>query len=128
MIVFAFVLIFKTSWLADTLKVMERSQESARQGDFGMLQTGISLIGIYIFCIRIGNFIQAYVESRAVSRIISPYVATQPEGLSFSQKLAGPAATLVISLLLVFGSKQIAAFLTKAKQTETELPVPLDRE
>jgi hypothetical protein len=128
MIVFAFILLFKTNWLADTLKVTGQSHNSERQYDTGMLQTGISLIGIYIFCTKIGSLIQAYVENRAVNRMFSPFIATQPEGLSWSQKFAGPIATLAISLFLIFGSKYIANFLTRSKQIATEHRAPLDRE
>jgi uncharacterized membrane protein (DUF485 family) len=128
MIVFSFVLLFKTNWLADTLKVTGQSHKTEIQYDIGMLQTGISLIGIYIFCTKIGGLIQAYVESRAVSRMFSSYIATQPEGLSWSQKFAGPMATLAISLFLIFGSRYIASFLTKPKRTATEQEAPLDGE
>ena len=128
MIIFAFVLLFKTNWLADTLKVTRQSHNSETQYSAGMLQTGISLIGIYIFCTKIGSLIQAYMENRAVSRMLSPFIATQPEGLSWSQKYSGPIATLAISLFLIFGSKYIADFLTKIKQTATEQLNRGDRE
>jgi hypothetical protein len=119
MIAFAIVLLFKNDWIADILKITAQMHESKNQLKASNLHTGITLIGIYIFCTRSGALFRAYAESRRVDRMFSPFLATQPEGLPFSPSFVEPVATLLISLLLIFGSRHIAAFLTKNKLTAT---------
>jgi hypothetical protein len=125
---FAFPLLFKTEWIADSLKLKGSLQDSPSSLGESRLQPGITLLGIYIFCTKIGSLPQVYAASRRATQMTNPFAATQPKGLTFSPEYIEPVITLVVSLLLIFGSKYIAAFLEKRKINETEQEASLDRE
>ena len=117
---FAFPLLFKTEWLADTLKVREGHYSTWQDHGSRQLQLGITLIGIYSFCANVGRLAGVYAKSRQTNYLSEPFVATQPKGLSFSIDFVDPVVTIVISMLLIFGAKYIAPFLTKEKQPKAE--------
>ncbi len=109
---FAYILIFQTDWLADRLKFAEPSQPMP-VGTAGGLQTGIILIGIYVFCTRIGSLAHAVMTNLAENNMRASFAASQPNGLTFSMNFIPPIVTLLFSLFLMFGSGKIAAFLGK---------------
>lgn len=124
MIAFAVALLFKTELIADKLNILERQQPNSEKEN--KLESGIMLIGIYIFCTKIGGLFQIFADSQRSNKIRDPFAATQPQGLTFSSNYIAPLVTLAASLLLIFGAKHITAFLTKEKQTETEQKVRAD--
>ena len=124
----ALPLLFKAEWIADKLKLTTANESYSAQSSDAKLQPGIILIGIYIFTIRLGGLAKIFALSRRAVKMASPFAATQPEGLSFSRDFVEPGVTILLSLCLIFGSKYIAAFLTKNKLTATEQQAPLDRE
>ncbi len=110
---FAYILIFQTDWLADRLKLAEPSQPMPVGMAGDGLQTGIILIGIYVFCTRIGSLAHAVMTNLAENNMGASFAATQPNGLTFSMNFIPPLVTLLFSLFLMFGSGKIAAFLVK---------------
>jgi hypothetical protein len=118
MIAFAFALLFKTELIASKLNISGVCQPSAQKGD--KLEPGIILIGIYIFCTKVGWLAEVFAKNQWANKIRNPFAATQPQGLSFSSDYIAPCVTLIAALLLIFGAKHITAFLTKEKHTETE--------
>ena len=116
----ALPLLFKAEWIADKLKLTTINHSSTAASGNEKLQPGIILIGIYVFAIKIGGLAKVFALSRRTVRLASPFAATQPEGLSFSRDFIEPGVTILISLCLIFGSKFIAAFLTRNKLTATE--------
>ena len=124
----ALPLLFKAEWIADKLKLPTINHSPRPAFTNEKLQPGIILIGIYIFTIKLGGLAKVFALSRRAGRMASPFAATQPEGLSFSRDFVEPGVTILLSLCLIFGSKYIAAFLTKDKLTATEQQAPLDRE
>jgi hypothetical protein len=125
---FAFPLLFKAEWIADKLKLPTANHSYSAAFGNEKLQPGIILIGIYIFTINIGGLAKVFALSRKTVRLTSPFGATQPEGLTFSRDFIEPCVTILISLCLIFGSKYIAAFLTRNKSTATEQQNRGDRE
>ena len=119
----ALPLLFKAEWIADKLRLPGSGSSSALSGSKG-LRPGIILIGIYVFTIKIGGLAKVFVLSRKTGRMASSFAATQPDGLSFSRDFVEPGVTILLSLCLIFGSKYIAAFLTKDKLTATEQQAP----
>jgi hypothetical protein len=122
----ALPLLFKAEWIADKLRLPGTASSSALSGTEG-LRPGIILIGIYVFTVKIGGLAKVFALSRKTGRMALPF-ATQPEGLSFSRSFIEPGVTILISLCLIFGSKYIAAFLTKNKLTATEQTAQSDGE
>lgn len=116
----AFPLLFKTEWMADTLKLTGRIQDVPRGYRGSQLQPGITLLGIYVFCTKIGSLASVYVASQRANKITDPFAATQPKLFTFSLDFIAPLVTLAVSLALIFGAKYIATFLERDKGTETE--------
>lgn len=116
MIAFAFALLFKTELIADKLKLTGFLKEFQGIRHSDSLHSGITLIGIYIFCTKIGSLAKVILASLKANSGINPFAATQPKGLTFSLDFAEPGFTLLFSLLLIIGSKRIAEFLEKGKQ------------
>jgi hypothetical protein len=125
MIGFAYMLLFKTELIADKLKITDGLQPRHNGVN---LQAGITLIGIYIFVSKVGRVVDIFATAQKANRINNPFAASQPQGFAFSSKLIEPGFTILISLCLIFGSKYIAAFLTKNKLTATEQLNRGDRE
>jgi hypothetical protein len=112
-IIFALSLIYKTEWLADKFRLSGRLQDLSISPGSYILQPGIILIGIYIFCTYFGRLVHAIVSNLCESNMASVFAASQPKGLTFSLDFIAPVVTLVFSLLLIFYSKSIAEFLEK---------------
>ena len=110
---FAYILIFQTDWLADRFKLADLSQVTPAGPAGSRLQTGIILIGIYVFCTHIGSLVHVILTNLAENNMRAVFAATQPNGLTFSPSFISPIATLLFSLFLIFGSRKIAAFLEK---------------
>ncbi len=109
----AYILIFQTDWLADRFKLAALSQATPGGLAGSRLQTGIILIGIYIFCTHIGSLVHEIFINLAENNLRTEFAATQPKGLTFSPNFISPIATLLFSLLLIFCSGKIAAYLEK---------------
>jgi hypothetical protein len=125
MIAFAIVLLFKTDLLADKLNIPMGSIVNGRKQD--KLEPGIILIGIYLFCTKIGVLSEVFVTNIRESNAGNPFAATQPQGLTWSSKYIAPGVTVIAALLMIVGAKYITAFLTRKKRL-TEQQAPLDRE
>ncbi len=115
---FAYILIFQTDWLADRLKLADLSQPTPGGPAGSRLQTGIILIGIYVFCTHIGSLVHAILTNLAENNMRAAFAATQPNGLTFSLNFIAPITILLFSLFLIFGSRNIAAFLERKTMTE----------
>ncbi len=115
---FAYTLIFQTNWLADRFKLADLTQPTPGSMAGSKLQMGIILIGIYVFCTRIGSLAHAVVTNLAENNMRAAFGTTQPNGLTFSRDFISPIVTLLFSLFLIFGSGKIAAFLEKIPITE----------
>lgn len=115
---FAILLIVKTEWIADKFKLTGIMQDSVSARGGNQLQPGITLLGIYIFCTKIGKLVKIFVAGQVANRTTDQFAASQPKGLIFSLDFVEPVVTLVVSMILIFGSKYIASFLTKERQAE----------
>lgn len=118
MIAFAYALLFKSELIADKLNIADSFEPDTQHG--GNLQSGIILIGIYIFTTEVGRLANIFATAQRANRITDPFAASQPQGLTFSSKLVEPGVTIIVSLCLIFGAQYIAAFLTKNKSKATE--------
>ncbi len=124
----AIPLLFKTEWIADSLKLSGRLHTAPNHHGADTLQSGITLLGIYVFCTKLGGLVKVFALSRETVDMGTPFAATQPASLRFSADFIEPGITILISLCLIFGSKYITAFLTRREQSETEQAAPLDGE
>jgi hypothetical protein len=116
----AFLLLFKAEWIAGKVNVLTGKDFYSFANGNEILQTGIILIGIYIFTIKIGWLVKAFALRRQTLKIASPFAATQPAGLTFSHDFIEPCTTIIISLCLIFSSKNITAFLTRNSLNATK--------
>ena len=122
MLVFAFALLFKTEFVAAILSISDDNLPIEKSN----LSAGIILIGIYIFCTKIGVLANIFAVNQGANKFREPFAATQPQGLAFSLDYIAPGVTLLASLGLIFGAKHISAFLEKERQNKTEQSVQPD--
>ncbi|HXX57571.1 MAG TPA: hypothetical protein VEI96_06185 [Thermodesulfovibrionales bacterium] len=119
-IAFALVLLFKTNWLADKLSFVGDMPISAGASQRTNLQIGLVLIGIFIFVSHIGQLIRVLLFLRKENEVYGPIAATQPQGLSWSKDLIVPCITISLSLILIFGARQLAQWLDRPPQTKAD--------
>lgn len=117
-LIFVFVLLFKTEWLADKIKLPGDSLGHTAVVTSANLRLGIVFIGIYIFVTHIGGLITVIWSHFIANRESDMFAATQPKGLQWSVDFVNPIITVLISFLLIFGSEQISRWLIKEKIDE----------
>lgn len=111
---FSLLLLFKTDWLANKINLAgDISQSSVSSHGYG-LQTGIVLVGIYIFVTHIGRLIKVVVQLIKARRVYNTMAATQPMGLPWSEDMIVPGITIILSLFLIFGARQLTQWLNKS--------------
>ena len=104
LLIFSFVLLFRTDWLADLVKLDEESEDFLKIKSEFILRGGIVLIGLYIFATNIGRFISTiYFQFAEANMGIDP-VGTVPRGITSSKDLITFGITIAFSLFLIFGS------------------------
>lgn len=113
MIAFALLLMVKTQWLADRLGLVGDIPRSTGSRQRANLQTGLVLVGTYIFVSHIGQLITVLLLLRRVNAVYGPFAATQPQSLSWSKDMIVPCITILLSLILIFGARQLAQWLDK---------------
>jgi hypothetical protein len=104
LLIFSFVLLFRTEWLADLVKLDKESEDFLKIKSEIILRGGIVLIGLYVFATNIGRFISTiYLQFAEANMGIDP-VGTVPRGITASKDLITIGITIAFSLFLIFGS------------------------
>ena len=113
LLIFSLLLLFKTDTVASILSVREENDSTHSKIS---IQTGIILIGIFIFSTRIGSFLaNLYIQTKEANAGISG-MGTYPNGPLLSKDLLISAITIIFSLILIFGSSGIENILSKFNQ------------
>lgn len=119
-IAFALLLLLKTDWVADRVGLEEDVSRTTGSSPRYSLQTGLVLVGTYIFVSHIGQLIKVLLLLRRENAVYGPIAASQPQGLSWSKDMIVPCITIVLSLFLIFGAKQLAKWLDKRLTEEND--------
>lgn len=112
---FAYGLLFRTEWLARILKIEPEYTETSLISGNEVLRIGIILMGIFLITTRVGRIIWVFYEQNIVNERTS-IAATYPKGLMFTKDLLEPGITIVVSLILVFGSRFLAKLIYKSEE------------
>ncbi|WDP90000.1 MAG: hypothetical protein HUN04_09880 [Desulfobacter sp.] len=113
LLIFSMFLLFKTDSVASFLKVREVHEGPHPQLS---IQTGIILIGIFIFSTRIGSFLaNLYIQTKEANAGISG-MGTCPNGPVLSKDLLISTITIIFSLILILGSSGIENVISKFNQ------------
>lgn len=113
LLILSILLLFKTEKVASILKVHEDQPILTQQVS---VQTGIILIGVYIFSTNIGQFLGTlYFQLKEANAGRNP-VGSYPHELTFSKDLMIVSITIVFSIFLIFGSKMIEKFINRFRQ------------
>ena len=115
LLILSMLLLFKTEWIASLLKIKEDRSVPAKRVS---IQTGIILIGIYIFSTNIGHFLfTLYFQIKEANAGRDP-IGTFPTGPTISKDLITVSITICFSIFLIFGSKMIENLILKLKQKQ----------
>jgi hypothetical protein len=117
-LVFVFVLLFKTEWLADKIKLTGDSMVLTAVINRVNLRLGIMYIGIYIFVIHIGSLIKVIWSHVVANRESDMFAATQPMGLPWSLDFIDLIITVLFSLLLIFWVRENFAAVDKRENRQ----------
>jgi hypothetical protein len=114
----SFILLFKTEKIASILKIEDSLSDT---GNKLSIQTGIILIGLYIFSTNIGGFFASiYFQFQEANAGRDP-IGTSPKGLTISEDLVSVGVTIIFSVFLIFGSKVIDNFVCRPNKNEYNL-------
>ena len=123
----AWLLIFKTEWLADKLRIPEQIGIDVPPRD-QLLFIGIVLVGLYISVIGLAEFGSTFLSViLKSSETFGFQVTTPPRGLlswffySFLLTLLGPGLKLTLGLLFVFKVHRVISWITR-NEPVSELP------
>jgi len=105
---FAWLLLFRTDWLADRLKIRDEPGDDRAFDRQAVLPLGVTLIGLYVVIHALPSLITA------IMRIQSEWIDRFPE------KQRGQLVSVIIQLLLgvwfTFGANQVVSIITRRER------------
>lgn len=113
LLILSVLLLIKTDRVASILKIQDDQPDSNHKAS---IQSGIILIGIYIFSTRIGSFLaNLYIQIKEANAGMDG-IATYPKGPTLSKDLLVAIITITFSLFLIFGSTAVENLIERFNQ------------
>jgi len=81
-------------------------------------QSGVILIGVYIFSTNIGKFLSTVFFLLKEANLGREVAGTFPHGLTFSKDLLTISITIALSIILIFGSNKIDTLISKKEKSK----------
>lgn len=118
----AWLLIAKTDWLADKLKIGSETEQSADLREDVILRCGVKLIGLFIAVYAIPAVVKVLLRSGIFG--IFDYGITDPafsmRAWSFLDEVSPPALQLALGLFLALKSTKVVEMMTKQSKPVIE--------
>ena len=118
LLITSLLLLFKTEEIATFLKLNEYEDERLVPNPKLSIQGGVILIGVYIFSTNIGKFLSTVFFLLKEANLGREAAGTFPHGLTFSKDLLTIGITIVLSIILIFGSNKIDTLISKKKKVK----------
>lgn len=103
----AWLLLARTDWIADKLKISDEGESGIPQDDV-ILRTGVKLIGLYVTVYAIPELAKALLESQV-------FISWQV-GIHFWTKILPAAIQLGLGLFFTFKSSKVLEWMTRDKE------------
>ncbi|MCP3933220.1 MAG: hypothetical protein GY705_29470 [Bacteroidetes bacterium] len=125
LLILSVFLLIKTDRVASILKIQDDELDSNHKIS---IQSGIILIGIYIFSSRIGSLLaNLYIQIKEANAGMDG-LGTYPKSPIFSKDLLVASFTIIFSLFLIFGSATLVNLIKKLTKNEYNPSIATNRQ